>query len=139
MLEGIINAITGNENEIVAVSPVEWFGMSQAERAALPVAKKIAPPAVDMPNGFHQFTPEMGEVAPANADIFARLGHYGEHWFIKSRNPLKGRGIVFRETLTAATLVPGSRFVGWHEYRVTDAALEKLKASHVVACERLLD
>ena len=84
------------------------------------------------------YTPEMGQAKP-EADIEARLGHYGNHYFLTSRVELKGRGINFLHTNTADNCVPGSHRIGQHEYRVTIAAYERLCKTHRVSYEMLLD
>jgi len=84
------------------------------------------------------YHPEMKETAPTDTQIHATLSHYGKHWFIRTKLQLKGRGITFLKTDTAETLVPGSRFVGFHQYKVTEAAFEVLSAKYSVASEVLL-
>lgn len=88
--------------------------------------------------GYH---PEMGEQAPADTLIFADLSHYGKHWFIRvhpSIPRLTGRGVEFMETGTAESLVPGSKFVGWSRYKVTQKAFERIDATYKTATEMLL-
>lgn len=87
--------------------------------------------------GLKGYCPEMGEKRP-ETQMEARLGHYGNHYYVDSKIKLKGRGVVFLETYTAAVLVPGSRKIGWHHYKVTIRAFEKITAEHAVACEFLL-
>lgn len=85
------------------------------------------------------FTPELGQKAPADATIFASLSHYGKHWFLRCKDLLpKGRGVVFLHTETAESLVPGSKFVGWHQYKVTEAAFEVIQKRQDVAVEMSL-
>jgi hypothetical protein len=84
------------------------------------------------------YYPEMGEKEPGNTEIQARLGHYGRHWFLRTKLALKGRGVVFLKTETAETLVPGSRYVGWHQYKVTEKAFESICREHNVTSESLL-
>ena len=82
----------------------------------------------------HCYYPEMGETKPANTQIEASLGHYGEHYYIKTPLALKGRGIVHTNTLTADELTPAAKHkAGWHQYRVTTAAMKKLAEMYVVA------
>jgi hypothetical protein len=85
------------------------------------------------------YYPEMNEVKPA-AEIEARLGHYGKHWFIKTKLTLKGRGIAFIRTLAASDLVmpQGERLIGCHEYKVTEAAFQRICQEHSVSSECLL-
>ncbi len=86
------------------------------------------------------YTPEMGERRPADAVIDASLGHYGKHWYIKTPLVLKGRGVEYLGTLTADELVPQARHkVGWHSYKVTCKAMDRIAAEHKTACESLLD
>ncbi len=83
------------------------------------------------------YCPEMNEARPAGS-IEARMGHYGNHWYCDTPLTLSGRGVKFLETMTAATLVPGSRKVGWNKYKVTDAAFDKLCAQYDVVTENNL-
>lgn len=88
--------------------------------------------------GHVSYYPEMNEPKPA-AEIEARLSHYGKHWFLSTPLVLKGRGIVHRGTLKASDLTPaGQRRVGWHEYKVTEAAFEKLATKYRIVSESLL-
>lgn len=83
------------------------------------------------------YYPEMGEPRP-DAEIEARIGHRGG-WFITTPLALKGRGIKHLGTLTADQLTPeGQRKVGWHDYRVTDTAMERLQATHTISLAMLL-
>lgn len=84
------------------------------------------------------FYPEMGEAKP-EAQIEASLGHYGRHWYLKTPLTLKGRGIKHLRTLSPSDLVPQAQSkVGWHEYKVTEAAFESLKSKHRISVEFLL-
>lgn len=84
------------------------------------------------------YHPEMHEAKPA-AQIEASLSHYGKHWFIKTPLALKGRGIVHQRTLTAEMLAPAAQDkAGWHQYKVTEAAFERLCETYDVAVETLL-
>lgn len=90
-------------------------------------------------NGMIGYYSEMGEKRPAAATIDATLSHTGKHWFLKTALTLKGRGVSLLRTLQAKDLVPQAQHkVGWHEYKVTDAAFEAIKTEHCVACEFLL-
>ena len=92
-----------------------------------------------MTTGLKSYYPEMKEAKPV-AEIEASLSHYGKHWFLKTKLTLKGRGITFRRTLTASD-VCGPRvaeLVGTHEYKVTEAAFEKLCEKYSVSSESLL-
>lgn len=83
------------------------------------------------------YYPEMKEAKPAG-QIEASMSHYGKHWYCCTPLTLAGRGIRHLETMTASTLVPGSRKVGWNKYKVTDAAFEKLCVQYDVVIENLL-
>lgn len=88
----------------------------------------------------HFYTPEMGERRPDDAVIDAALGHYGKHYYLKTPLVLKGRGIEYLGTLTAGELVSQAQHkVGWHSYKVTCAAMERIEREHKTACESLLD
>ncbi len=85
--------------------------------------------------GYH---PEMGETKP-EAQIEAHLGHYGNHWFLTSQVELKGRGITLRHILTAGELTEQAQHkVGYFEYRVTEAAFNRICKQHRVSGEMLL-
>lgn len=85
--------------------------------------------------GYH---PEMGEQRPAG-EIEATLCHYGRHWCIETPLVLKGRGIKHYRTLETADLTPqGQRKVGWHQYKVTESAMSKLRTQYAVSVEMLL-
>lgn len=84
------------------------------------------------------YTPEMGQKRP-EAQIEARYGGNG-HKMIETQIALKGRGIKFIRTLRSEDLTAqGQRKVGWHQYRVTDAAYEGLEAFYSISRECLLD
>jgi hypothetical protein len=90
----------------------------------------------------HGYHSEMGETCPAQVTTHATLSHYGRHYFLRSTlgpDVLKGVGIVYEGVLTAERLVPGSKFVGMHEYKVTTRAMDKLKKSVEIGLEMLLD
>lgn len=82
------------------------------------------------------YHPEMKEQKPV-AQIEASLSHYGNHWFLRTPLQLKGRGITFRGTITAEQ-VRSERLVGWHEYKVTEAAFERICEQYDVVSECLL-
>ena len=93
----------------------------------------------DYTPGVKAYTPEMGERKPA-VRMEARLSHYGKHYYIDTTEELKGRGIEYRKTYAAADLTAaGQRLVGWHSYKVTTRAFEKLKALYPIGYEMLLD
>lgn len=93
----------------------------------------------DYTPGVKGYTPEMGERKPA-VRMEARIGHYGKHYYIDSTEEISGRGIEFLKTYTAADLTKaGQRLVGWHSYRVTTRAFDKLKAIYPIGYEMYLD
>lgn len=84
------------------------------------------------------FHPEMNEPRP-EATIEGRLSHYGRHYFVRSKDELPGgRGVEYLGQLTAGQLVPGSRLVGWHEYKMTTRAFDALCERADVVVELLL-
>jgi hypothetical protein len=87
--------------------------------------------------GLVNYYPEMGQLKP-EAQIEANLGHYGKHWYLWTPLTLAGRGIEYQETGTADTLVPGSKKVGWHRYKVTCRAFELLQQKYAISSESLL-
>lgn len=88
--------------------------------------------------GLVSYYPEMGEKEPA-AEIRASLGHYGKHWFCKTRLELKGRGIKFIRTLKESDLVESAKHrAGENEYKVTEAAFDMLTAKYKVSTVCLL-
>lgn len=93
----------------------------------------------DYTPGVKSYTPEMGERKPA-VRMEARLAHYGKHYFIDTTEELSGRGIEFLKTYTPHDLTQaGQRLVGWHSYKVTTRAFEKLKAQYPIGYETHLD
>ena len=88
--------------------------------------------------GLHGYHPEMGEPTP-EAQIEARNGHSGKHWYLKSQIELKDRGVTLQNVLTSNQLTPQAQHkVGWFEYKVTDAAFDKIFKQTPVSTERLL-
>ena len=84
------------------------------------------------------YYPEMREPKPA-AEIEARMSHDGRHWYLDTPLVLKGRGIKHLGTLTADQLTrEGQRKVGWHEYRVSEAAFQRLAERHDISTACLL-
>ncbi len=89
--------------------------------------------------GLKSYCRVSGDAKP-DAQIEARLGHYGKHYYLTSQVQLSGRGIVLRRTLTASDLTPQAQAkVGWHEYKVTLRAFDRICRDHAVAYEMLLD
>lgn len=89
--------------------------------------------------GIKSYYPEMGEAKPETL-IEARLAHYGKHYFLTSQVELKGRGVTFRGTLKASQLTPQAQHkVGYHEYKVTIAAFDKICKQYAVGYEMPLD
>jgi hypothetical protein len=89
--------------------------------------------------GVKAYTPEMGDRKPATR-MEARRAHYGKHYHIDTPEELKGRGIEFQRTYTAADLTrAGQHKAGWHSYLVTLRAFEILKTKYAIGYEMLLD
>ena len=83
------------------------------------------------------YYPEMNEEKPAS-EIEAAIG-YGGYWLLKTPLELKGRGITHTGTLTAEQLVPQAQHkAGWHTYRVTRKAFDKLSSEYAISSECLL-
>ncbi len=83
------------------------------------------------------YWPEMGEAKPQGTD--GQLSYCGSSNFIDTPHVLKGRGITYLSTLEAGQLTEQGQYkAGWHCYRVTDRALEKLRAQYTFAREALL-
>jgi hypothetical protein len=98
-------------------------------------------PTTTTTTGLTGYYPEMGEKQPEGTQIEAQLSHYGKHWYIRcapSVPVLKGRGIEDMGVQTEAQLVPGSKFVGWHKYKVTEKAFQVICAKYKVSSESLL-
>lgn len=84
------------------------------------------------------YCPEMNEARPVGTQIDAHGGHYGG-WFLDTPLILKGRGIRHLTTYTAEQLTPQAQHkVGWHQYKVTDLAFEKLETTYLIAVENIL-
>lgn len=84
------------------------------------------------------YHPEMGEKRP-QGQIEANLGYYGEHYFLRTPLALKGQGIKFLETETKDSLGPCSQHkAGWHRYKVTLQAFDRLCQQYDVVSELLL-
>ena len=93
-------------------------------------------PATD--NGLRCYYPEMGESKP-ETQIDARLGHYGKHWFVTSKNELSGRGVKLLEIYRSEDLTPQAQHkVGWFRYKVTQLAFDRICEHHPVSTEILL-
>jgi hypothetical protein len=58
---------------------------------------------------------------------------------IHGPDKIKGRGIVYINQDTAESLVPGSKFVGYHNYKMTLKAFRSLCESMEVGIECSLD
>lgn len=85
------------------------------------------------------YTPEMNQVRPANTQIDAQVGHYG-NWYITTPLVLKGRGITFLRTLRSEELTEKGQWrTGHHTYRVTDLAFEKLEKTYAIAIDNPLN
>lgn len=89
--------------------------------------------------GLKCYHPEMHEKKPI-AQIEASLGHYGNHYYLRTPLALKGRGIQHLETYTAKDLTPQAQYkVGWHRYKVTERAFGAICSKYAVSMEMLLD
>lgn len=79
------------------------------------------------------FYPEMGDKRPLDTQIDARLGHYGDHYYLTTDLELKGQGIKLLEDRTTE-----QENVGKYRYIVTIRAYEKLEKLYRISCEQLL-
>lgn len=102
------------------------------------MAKVLDFPANRIEKGVHAYYPEMGE-RKVNAQMEARLSHYGNHYFLDTPVELKGRGITYLKTYAANDFIPPNNKVGWHSYKVTKLAFDKLTQQYSSSMERLLD
>ena len=107
------------------------------------IIKDITPDNIlhldDYRPGVKAYTPEMGDRKPVTR-MEASLGHYGKHYYIDTPEELCGRGIEYRKTYTANELSnTGQHKVGWHSYRVTSRAFEKLKSAYPIGYAMHLD
>ncbi|OMF35283.1 hypothetical protein BK133_11310 [Paenibacillus sp. FSL H8-0548] len=102
------------------------------------MSKVIEFPADRITKGVHTYFPEMKE-RKVNAQIEAILSHYGNHYFIDTQLELKGRGISFLKIYVPDDFIRPSHKAGWHSYKVTSAAFEKLKEQYSISMERILD
>jgi hypothetical protein len=94
--------------------------------------------AIQTATGLACYYPEMGDAKP-EAQIEASLGHYGNHYYLKSQVLLSGRGVQFLGTLKASDLTPAAQHkAGWHEYKVTMRAFDSICREHRVSHEMLL-
>lgn len=108
------------------------FGPGTFDKLAADVYEALQP-------GLKVYHPEMGEAKPTTR-IDAHLCHYGKHYFLTSQIELKGRGVTFLKTLTPGDLTPKAQYkVGYHEYKVTQKALDTICEQHAVGYEMLLD
>lgn len=84
------------------------------------------------------YWPEMGQSKPTNTD--GNLSFCGNSNFIDTPHTLRGRGITLISVHTPQTLTEQGQYkAGWNCYRVTDAALRKLREQYTFAHEALLD
>lgn len=102
------------------------------------MSKVLQFPAERIAKGIHSFTPEMGQ-RKVNAQMDARLSHYGKHYFVDTCIELKGRGITFIKIYSAGDFIRPCHKVGWKSYKVTKAAFEKLKSQYSISVESNLD
>lgn len=83
------------------------------------------------------YYPEMGEAMPVDTQIEASLGHYGRHYFLKTKLTLAaGRGVEALGTMTVA----GGPRAGqvFNQYKVTLKAMEKLEGQYKVSSASML-
>ncbi len=110
----------------------EQVALAHSGERVAEVARPVAPV------GHVGYYPEMDEPKP-EAEIEAQMSHSGKHWFLRTRLTLaESRGVKFVGVLTAGQLVPGSRLVGWREYKVTNRAFDLLSKQHRIVSESLL-
>lgn len=102
------------------------------------MAKVINFPASRISKGVHTHYPEMGE-RKVSAEMEARLSHNGSHYFLDTPIEIKGRGITYLKTYIAKDFIRPSHRVGWHSYKATTLAFDKLKQQYSISMERLLD
>ena len=100
------------------------------------VATATAP---QFPPGLHGYCPEMGHAKPPCA--FEATMSYGKYWTkVPPGTRLHGRGIKYIQTYEAKDLTPQAQHrIGWKVYELTIKAMEKLRQTHGVAVEILLD
>lgn len=77
--------------------------------------------------GTYLYTPEMNQEKPS-CQIEAALSHYGKHYFLKTREVLKGRGITLDKSEN-----------GINYYKATSRAYDILKANYSISFECNLD
>lgn len=98
----------------------------------------------------HHYHPEMGESIPETITTHASLAHYGKHYFVKSLlgpDKIRGVGVVYMGKLTVEpdllkmekAIHKDSKFVGYHEYKLTLKAFEKLEKTVEIGYAMLLD
>ena len=78
-------------------------------------------------SGTYRYTPEMGDTKP-ECQIEASLSWYGKHYFLKTREALKGRGITLYKTEN-----------GINFYTATRRAYDLLEAKYSISYESNLD
>jgi hypothetical protein len=89
--------------------------------------------------GLRVYTPEMGEKKPI-VQMEASRAYFTQHYFVDTPLVLKGQGITFLKTYKSTELTEaGQRKVGWHEYKVTMIAFDKLKKQYAIGLESLLN
>lgn len=79
--------------------------------------------------GTYLYTPEMGQEKPEECEMVAGLCYYGNHYWIRTKLELKGRGIEKNEPTRD----------GLNNYTVTKLAYSKLEKQYKIAYESNLD
>lgn len=92
------------------------------------MTKVIEFPAERIAKGVHSYWPELKE-RKISAQIEAKLCHYGNHYYLRTKLELKGQGISLVDYHQDGT----------NKYKVTIRAFEKLKKQYSIGIERMLD
>lgn len=100
----------------------------------------------------HYITPEMGDKAPDAVKTFAKLAHYGKHYFVTSKlgpDVIRGMGIEYlgqyKENPDPDPLKmevscgKGSKYADHYRYKVTLRAFDKLGKTIDIAVDCPLD
>ena len=121
------------EGRVIASMAVDMFGDSAMVASALNAADAVmaeSEPAPVSEAGTHVYYPEMGDAKPV-CDMAANLSYNGRHYFIRTNEVLKGRGIRLIDEGYSDT---------WNfRYQVTHLAYSKLEERFSIGSEALLD